>query len=86
MHFYKTNVALFFAALLANGMANPVSVSKPARDGGSLLNLPIISNNQCSNGDTYCCDSSSSSKTCTQTTAECESSQTLVCCSGGLVS
>jgi hypothetical protein len=88
MHFYKTNVVVFFAALFANGMANPVSKPENIINSRDLLTrqclldgllLPIISNNQCSNGDTYCCESGSS-KTCTLSTTECGSDQTLVCC------
>ncbi|OXV12232.1 hypothetical protein Egran_00007 [Elaphomyces granulatus] len=80
MHFYKTNVVLFFAALFANGMASPVGNTIEARDG--LLNLL---NTNCGNTEMYCCDTSGSKNTnCQKSTTTCSSSQT-TCCTGGIL-
>ena len=90
-------LAAFFANGMANPVSKPENIID-SRDlltrrglpilsclvDGLLLNIPIISNNQCSNGDTYCCESGSGSKICTQSTTECDSDQTVVCCNTGI--
>ncbi|KAN0081969.1 hypothetical protein V8E54_003267 [Elaphomyces granulatus] len=84
MHFYKTNVVLFFAALFANGMASPVGNTIEARQGG-LLDLL---NTNCGNTQLLCCNTSGtcgiSNANCEKSTTSCSSNQTL-CCTGGIL-
>ncbi|KAN0078515.1 hypothetical protein V8E54_005028 [Elaphomyces granulatus] len=84
MHFYKTNVVLFFAALFANSMASPVGNTIEARQGG-LLDLL---NTNCGNTQMLCCNTSGTSgisnDNCQKSTTSCSSSQTL-CCTGGIL-
>jgi hypothetical protein len=82
MHFYKTNVVLFFAALFANSMASPIENTIEARQG--LLNLL---DTNCGNTEMLCCNGASAgvaNSNCQKSTTSCSSSQTL-CCTGGIL-